>query len=80
LAIDFNWGQSGTTISGTSVSVSPGPGEPINVNDLLIACVVPESSPGSLNPGTVVAPPGWIELDNTQLAIDANLPADAAIF
>ena len=80
LAIGFNWGQSGTTISGTGVSVSPGPGEPINVNDLLIACVVPESSPGSSNPGTVVAPPGWVQLDNTQLTIDANLPADAAIF
>lgn len=78
MSIEFNWGQSGTLeTSGTSVVVNA---EAINQNDLLIACVVPESAPGGEPPGTIVAPPGWTVLDSSQLSIDSNLPANATVF
>lgn len=80
MSIEFNWGQSGNTLTqGTSASVSAGE-QAIDVNDLLIVCVVPEGSANGTNPGAVSAPDGWVQLDNTQLTLDANLPSDAAIF
>lgn len=78
MAIEFNWGQSGTLeTSGTSVVVNA---ETVSQNDLLIACVVPESAPNGEPPGPIVAPPGWNVLDSSQLLIDSNLPANATIF
>jgi hypothetical protein len=79
LAIEFNWDQSGVLSSGTSVSVNAGT-QVINLNDLLIACVVPQSGIGSSDPGTISAPAGWVQLDNTQLQINGDLPATTAIF
>ena len=78
MAIVFDWQQSGTTTNATSASVTAGGA--INQNDLLIAVVVPETLSTNAAPGTVVAPLGWIQLDNTQLLIDNELPATAAIF
>jgi hypothetical protein len=85
VAIEFNWGQSGTLENlGTSVVLNA---ETINQNDLLIAVVVPEvTSPSGLPPadgqppGQIVAPPGWSVIDSSQLLLDSNLPVNATIF
>ena len=78
MAITYNWAQSGNISSnGTSVSVSAD-GSTINLNDLLIACVVPES--GTTNPGPVTAPPGWAQLEDAQMLIGGGAPATAAVF
>jgi hypothetical protein len=80
LAIDFNWGLSGTSGDGTSVSVNVGT-QTINPNDLLIAVVVPESV-NSTPPGDVQAPSGWVQLDDTALLMNfgGTIPATAAVF
>jgi len=86
MAIEFKWGQSGTVDNVNSVLVSAG-GSVISANDLLIACVVPQDPPTDADPnapvkppGAVIAPPGWVQLDNTQIGIDSGFSDTAAIF
>jgi Hint domain len=78
LAIEFRWQQSGNSNLdlGTSASLTAGA---IQQGDLLIACVVPQTPGGTLSPGSVVAPPGWIQLDNSSIQLD-GVPGNAAIF
>lgn len=77
MAITFNWGQSGSSVGGTSVSLSAGaPG--IQLNDLLIAVVVPENPSGF--PGAVTAPAGWAQLDASQVQLEGDIPVNATIF
>ncbi len=78
MTIDLKWGQSGTSDFnlGTSASLTAGT---IQQDDLLIACVVPQTPEGNVNPGTVVAPPGWVQLDNSSIEL-GGVPGNAAIF
>jgi hypothetical protein len=78
LAIDFKWQQTGNSNLdlGTSATLTAGA---IQQGDLLIACVVPQTPNGTVSPGTVMAPPGWVQLDNSSIQLD-GVPGNAAIF